>query len=536
MGKYWLLLLIIASILLLTTGSTASTRYVAQTAGTFTGGSACNGQSAITVATFNSTAQAAGDVNYLCGTISASPGASNFISINGGGSSGKPVSLIFDTGATVTAPYWSGCAITLNSNSYITVNGGANGTIQATANGTGLANQQDNGKGLCSGTGVSNVVIENLTISNLYVHSCTEPVSNCGDSGGGDTYGIDLWGGSNDSVHNNTVHDMKWAIYIPYGSGASTSTNLNVYNNTVYNMDHGVVFADQGDGSVLVSSNCSSAIYNNDFSAMQPWDENADDNHHDAVHVWANNTSSGSSYTGVCVYDNYFHGDAGATDNSIFGMESYGNGDYVFNNIVNVSGSSSCASGAIGFWTGTGSSGSAQHAFNNTVLPTATCSISVNFEQNAGGIFENNLILSGNSTYVYTDGSNGTLTTVDYNYYQTPAGANPFYGPSGCPSGASFSTWQSGCGFDTHGHNAAVTINAAPFTLPSGSAAIGAGTNLTSLGITALDTSAPATFGVSGSCGAGCIARPATGAWDVGAYEYSGVRPSPPTGLVATPY
>ena len=48
------------------------------------------------------------------------------------------------------------------------------------------------------------------------------------------------------------------------------------------------------------------------------------------------------------------------------------------------------------------------------------------------------------------------------------------------------------------------------YKLQAGSPAIGAGVNLTSLGITGLDTDAAG------------VARPATGAWDIGAYQYNG--------------
>jgi hypothetical protein len=55
-------------------------------------------------------------------------------------------------------------------------------------------------------------------------------------------------------------------------------------------------------------------------------------------------------------------------------------------------------------------------------------------------------------------------------------------------------------------------------TLQSGSPAIGVGTNLTSLGITALDSD------YAGN------ARPLTGAWTIGAYN-GGTPPSPPSSL-----
>ena len=60
--------------------------------------------------------------------------------------------------------------------------------------------------------------------------------------------------------------------------------------------------------------------------------------------------------------------------------------------------------------------------------------------------------------------------------------------------------------------------------LQSGSAAIGKGANLTSLGITALNSDAAGT------------ARPSSGGWDIGAFQYGSQTGTidPPSGLNAT--
>lgn len=524
------------SLLLFASLSSATTVYVSQAGGTYSGTSDANCTNGVTsTITIASITWTAGNTYVFCGTFSYSPGTSSAVTVGASGTSGNPITLLGGTSTNFTATYWSTYAINLNGHSYITVNGL---TIQATANGTGLANQADNGVGIGSSGSVSNVIIENTTIANMYQHTCTEPVSNCTDENGQDVYGIELPGGSNISVSYNTIHDVKWALTLVYGYGYTTSTGFLVFNNTIYNMDHGIVFGDYGynactGNAILSSSNSSSAIYNNDFSAMQPWDATGDVNHHDAIHLWANCAGASSSeYTGVSVYSNYFHGAAGATCNTIFGAESVGATNYVFNNIINATGASDlCSTGFIGKWTGTGANGTAENVLNNTISPSsgsssASSQTEVDYEETSSGVFENNLLLTGTGTYIYTDGTSGTLATADHNYYQTPAGGNPFYGPSGCNGGASFSAWQSPCGFDTHGHNANITVNSAPFTLPSGSAGIGAGANLTSLGITALDTGAPQNFGVTGSCGTGCIARPSSGAWDVGAYPYSSAGPT----------
>jgi len=111
--------------------SSPTTRYVAQSAGTFNGGTACNGQTTISAATFNSTKNSPGDVDYVCGTITGSAGGA-VLTVVGSGSSGNPITLIFDTGASLSAPYcnWagnsSGCLVIstpYTPQSYIVVNG-----------------------------------------------------------------------------------------------------------------------------------------------------------------------------------------------------------------------------------------------------------------------------------------------------------------------------------------------------------------------------------------------------------------------------
>ena len=100
----------------------------------------------------------------------------------------------------MTAPYWggvfntSGGAIDLNGQSYITIDGGTNGTITATASGTNLANQPSASLAIYSNGG-SHVTVQNMTITNIYVHTCTPPIGNCTDEQGQDTYGIWLSNG-----------------------------------------------------------------------------------------------------------------------------------------------------------------------------------------------------------------------------------------------------------------------------------------------------------------------------------------------------
>jgi hypothetical protein len=100
------LFLVVFSLFAVTRPAFGATRYIAQSAGTFSGGSACNGQTTITPATFNGITNAPGDVNYICGAISAPGGTSGLLVVKGSGSAGSPVTIKFDAGAVISAPYW----------------------------------------------------------------------------------------------------------------------------------------------------------------------------------------------------------------------------------------------------------------------------------------------------------------------------------------------------------------------------------------------------------------------------------------------
>jgi len=122
-----------------------------------------------------------------------------------------------------------------------------------------------------------------------------------------------------------------------------------------------------------------------------------------------------------------------------------------------------------------------------------------------------------------------TNVSSDYNdFYNLTQGMQ-----AGSVYNGSLAAWKTSTGFDAH----SISVNpnlTALFALGSGSPAIGSGTNLWSLGIVGLRTGAPQSFGAGGSCGTGCLARPSSGAWDMGAYPHSGTSaqgPNPPSAL-----
>lgn len=116
------------------------------------------------------------------------------------------------------------------------------------------------------------------------------------------------------------------------------------------------------------------------------------------------------------------------------------------------------------------------------------------------------------------------VTACDLNIYYNLTGSNLFSSNVGIGSGPSYTlaAWQ-GLGFDTHSATGDPKLDA-NYKPQTGSTAIGAARNLTSLSIAALNSDK-----------AGVVRPGGTTMWDAGAYEYVAVSssPSPPTGLAA---
>jgi hypothetical protein len=490
----------------------ATTRYVAQTAGTFSGGSACNGQTAITPGTFNSTALAAGDLTYICGTITASAGANAFIWPENGGSSGNPVEILFDAGAILEAPYWGTDGAILVASNYILVDGGSNGIIESTANGTGLANSTSSTAGLLD-TG-SNDEIRNLTVENIYVHT-----ANTADTADGtQAYCIYVLGGSSNLVHGNTLHDCGAAIRYAY----ETSSGFQAYNNTIYNINWGIIVGDADPSETLTGT---VAVYNNTIHDWALWDQTDDNNHHDGIYFFATNT--GSVFQNGYIYNNYLYGDPGEYMNTMIYLSNLPQtcgGNYVFNNVlVNTSGTTNDtpANGLIQDWC------NADFILNNTLVGITQSSTNPENNSNPGLMvnvgtattLENNIIqLFRNGTGM---GSGSSITAQDYNdYYDNtdPAwdNASNIYATlsayqachtNGCPAGT----------HDTHSTIANPLLTGTYHLTSSSSAAWQTGVNLYST------CNGQATPGLGALCSdkSGTV-RPTSGAWDMGAFESSG--------------
>jgi hypothetical protein len=451
----------------------------------------------------------AGNTIHLCGTFNMPTGASGVITIGGSGKAGNPITVKFETGANATAPYWgTNGFIIANNRNYIVVDGGTNGTITATANGTNLANQYTPTTGVIFST-VSNSEIKNLTISNIYVHA-DSPNDEVGTQ---DTWGIQWVGGSNVRIDGNTVHDAYGCIQ--YGIPTSTTnSNINIFNNNTYNCNWSINVGGGNNSNVVNGV----SIYGNKVHDWGNWDEANNANHHDGIFVFAQGT--GSSATGVQVYNNLIYGNILTAMTAHIYMSTNGSGNYVFNNVIYNTSSGYPADGFIfDFETGT-------HIFNNTIVGPGSTNTGGNgyMQYGTGATLRNNIITTCYMGLGVNSGS--SLSSSDYNdlynFNSVAINSGTWY--------VTLANWQAGTGFDAHSTAGNPRLNAGstpPYQLSStSSAAYQKGANLTSYCSTVPALCADA----NGN------ARPSSGAWDMGAYQYStgnsGI-PNPPAGLAA---
>jgi hypothetical protein len=485
--------------------------YVAQTAAGSANGTSCANAYADTFINTSGNwgtgaAQiGAGSTVHLCGIFTGTAGQSRMIPILGSGASGNPISILFEPGANATAPYWGtgGFIGAASAVSYITIDGGGtgsvfagtftpNGDIVATANGASLANHIAGSLCLAfTGSGSHDITIKNLECENMFV-AVQNSANNETTGGGGGNSGLVFLSQplSNITIQNNLAHDMFNPVFIDYGTG---STNYTITGNKFYNMETNII-GDASNGATLNGF----TFTNNDLSNMALWDAPADANHHEFLHLWAVAGSS-SAITNATIAGNYFHGTLGATMTAETFIECTPGTCTVnyYNNLISMDDTGS------DIYTGAGGNGMTEckggtcYYYNNTFISTvgsgSNANSAMHFESSAHVTSQNNICLN---MYGCLVNGGGTITLFD---------SMDCYGlASGC-SGAT--NLQTG--------NPNLNSSLQP---QSGSAALGNAANLTSLSIVGLDSDRAG------------VARPSSGAWDIGAYQYAAApsaRPAP---------
>lgn len=419
---------------------------------------------------------------HLCGTITST------LTAQGNGSSGNPVTIFFESGSSLQQPFCpsSGC-LQMDSKSWITVEGNNVGIIESTANGSGLANHV-NSAGIemhpCA-----NCVVQDLTIQNIYVHS-----SAADDMIDQTQMRCIYVSGSGWIITNNTMHDAGFCVYPDYGNGDAGTV---VSNNNIFNVDHGVV--PSAFGAFSASNFTVSGNHIHDYSN---WDTTSGNYHHDGVHAYG---TSGANLTNLQVYDNLFDGNPGNNFTSDIYFEKPDastslTGALAFNNVLDISMAPADTFGAIAvgaITTGVG-------LYNNTIIGE-NAGQNICILMNGGNTIVENNICSAEKVYVY---EYGAIPSVTLNYNLYAAIGSTGWADSMGGNYLTIAAWRTFSGQEANSQLVTSAGLSSGYTPNAGSAAIGAGTNLTSLGITALNSDK------------NNVARPGSGAWAAGAFQF----------------
>lgn len=514
----------------------------------------------------------------ICGTITDSLNGT-LLTAHGSGASGNPVTIKLQLNASLQSP-GENQFINGNGQSHFVITGVTacgwvsqaevpctesiyntlNGFSGQTCPGGSCANQVGT---TAIGGFASDLTVENLTIGPIYIHGGTSDVTFSAPG----PVGISSTGSASVlTVHNVIIHDGGWCMN-------AIVPNLTMYNFELYHCDHG-----NGGGQYTDTPNTVSNILIHDGYIHDPsvWDQANNAFHHDGIHLFSycgtnvggNNTFCPNTIiTGVNIYNMRFGGNWGSNNTANIFFEGNVTNANIFNNV------SIATNGPLnnGFFNGYGSN---IHFFNNTALGSggSTQVYKILGDFNGPGIvIENNVAtdaapladegpwpVGGASGCPYalpSAAGGGTQNCVNLSYtvvtnaYLAPGQFSNGFGYGACVgasctgngflnfNSSGFASFESGVGgtpkdiFDDTVEPNGTYLNAITGAEISGSPTIGAGTNLTSLCTGLGVTGNPCLFDTAGN------ARPSSGAWDIGAYQYQAVALTPPvapTSLIAT--
>jgi hypothetical protein len=434
--------------------------------------------------------------------------------------------------------------------SFITVDGGLNtpcgwnvatNTSEGTCNGSIVNTQM--GAGLAYDGGKTNAIallnctnceVRNIGIYNMYQQTSGATTANIGyDS-------CMVFSGTNILIHDSDMHDVGWCMWY---LGSNGDSNIQIYNNNVYNTPHPFYWT-----SNLTSGTMSGGyIYGNYLHDFENFDTSGCVYHIEGFHSSVN--SGTTAFNDLYIYNNIINDSSACLYGALYLSATNSTGAFInnssmFNNLIVTQNGTMNQSGIID------GGGNGNTAYNNTVINTIgpnSAGSGIHWSgisQNSYTFaFENNAVqgfdyLNGDDEL---NGTYNTGITADYNAYS----GSPI---TGGPNGHVFGTFIPGAnsnwseyltdagsyGQEQHSINTGLYSNGdcctgtlgldSNYIAVSSSATVGKGVNLSSLCIQN-GGSLPNAL-CSDLAG---TARPATGAWDIGAYSWQGGSVGPYT-------
>lgn len=587
-------LMLVCGFLLAALPLKANNIYISQNGAGTKDGSSCTNAAVYTF--FNTSSNwgtgksiAPGTTVHLCGTISgtnpltgAGGGGKGVLVFQGSGASGSPITLLFESGASIQANYLgadSSAAILTRTNSWITIDGGTNGFIQDNDNGSDLNNHASSLA--IDFAGCSNCEFKNLTISNLYVYktfatvssvsgngttatatcssSCGMSVgavvsvtgvtgcsdasnvtvsaatnttvsypSSCTSGTGGqlaDTFTFvhdgcffSVGSQSNVSIHDNVMHDLHWCISPGYGD------SIQIYNNKMYNIDHGVTL-----GLANGQTNSNMGIHDNHIYSYSAWDSGTVNvHHHDGIFFFGcSPTPCTATLSSPTIYNNLLEGPIGGNITGHIFLKYTSTQPLtvsalaLFNNvfIADANDPGGDPTGLVAL-----ASGSGNLIYNNTFLGGSITNTTTCFASNTNTpsvTFQNNVLTTCNGLMSFDDPATATFQSgsPDYNIYAN-GGHLAFNCNHHFDDFSQFANWRSStCVNNNDSHSSAP---ASAGLSSSGVPQAGSPVIGAATNLTSLCTGrlVPLCKDTSAGNTRTPVARPATGSWDVGAYKF----------------
>jgi hypothetical protein len=450
----------------------------------------------------------------LCGTLTEP------VEVLGNGLAGEPVTIRFTAGAKIAMGGYgcpaTGCINLGDNREYVTINGGSDGVVENTNRGTKKERNGAPTKGVY-GTSAKHIAVENLEIANMYVAEEEDAIGNT------EIQGISFYAGEPEyiTIDHDVLHDMGWAINVEVNG---SSNHVNIEYNTLYHDSHGISptgGTEGGDvGPVIVA--------HNHFYANGNWSSTKDVNHIDGLHCYTGNGKTGGLHwgpapKGLYIYDNTFtiEGEGVTAAFYIEGNTGPQCGDstsnfWIFDNVLTARGNVvTLNNGLLSPYSGE------EHIFNNTLIGNSNekggcVPLDGSSDTSANDQFKNNISTTC-TTLIDAEKSHLATGGLNYNLYANggsgneafACGVNKYYF-------SQFTTYQKCIEGDTHSiaaSSAKLDLTEAVGELgelETGSPALDAGTNLTSL--------CPSTPEEALCKNIDGEPRPATGAWNIGAY------------------
>jgi hypothetical protein len=455
-----------------------------------------------------------GDTVSLSGTIT------NALVFQGSGSSGNFITLLFESGAKMSAPYWSidGAIQGPLGKSWIIIDGGNTGrvgtrytvdhstfqtNIECTANGEALTYQQPT-RGIVFAGGCSNVIVRNFRTQNLYVKV---------------PYSADVneYGGSMSLAGSGNLMISNCVIRMGIDGAIVKAEDPNVYGLVVADCDIRQVSNGIKPGCASGSDSFIEAqVVRNRIDELAMWSDaagGASHHHNDGIQFILGSPGA-KSIRSVVAY-NWLgpeFGTNGHTTSAIF-LEDDSQECYVYNNLVTLAANHWTSNPLIQAGQNTGWTAGEGPGLvaNNTVIGGNTGGSGIMARHHS---VSNNLVTGvGNIFTRHSDINSGWF---DYNIvYGTTTDTNGQCYNSARGIYSSFASWQAAPeGMDPNSRNINPLVNS-DGTLQAGSPAINFGTPMTAIftddfnGVTRTN-------------------------WDAGAFAYGGADATAPTVLTVT--